>query len=157
VDASLDGCVFGGQAKGVKAHGEQDVVAPHTHKARPGIGWSHGIPMTDVQLAAGIGQHRKGVMFGRVGVDDRAVKLVLFPTGLPFRFDLLWDVLVCHVLFSSVEKRISLPLWVWGHAATLRGTPLRAGQRLKSLPEVRRDYTRQCRFRQLCLWQAGLA
>ena len=64
MDVALDGSILGRQAKGVKAHREQDVVAVHAHVARAGIRRRHRIPVTDMQIAGGIGQHGQGIVLG---------------------------------------------------------------------------------------------
>ncbi len=56
VDAVADGGVFGGQAEGVEADGEEDVVAVHAVEARAGVTGRHGVPVTGVQVAGWVGQ-----------------------------------------------------------------------------------------------------
>ena len=55
--------------------------------AGAGIWRRHRKPMTDVQVAAGVGQHRQRVMFWFGVVDYRAIQLVRFPFLLPFWFE----------------------------------------------------------------------
>ena len=104
MDAALDGRVLGRQAKGVKAHGEQDVVAPHAHEARPDIGGRHGVPVADVQVATGVGQHGQGIVLGLVGINDGAVEVVSLPARLPLGFDLLRECICRPYVFSSTVR-----------------------------------------------------
>ena len=62
VDVALDGGVLGGQTEGIEAHREQDVVALHAHEAGAGVRRGHGVPVADVEVARGVGQHRQRVV-----------------------------------------------------------------------------------------------
>ena len=96
MDAVLDGGVLGGQAEGVEADGEQDVVALHAPVARPASLGDIGIPVAGVQIAGRVGQHGQRVPLGTIRILHRLVQLLLFPDLLPFRLDLGWDVFVRH-------------------------------------------------------------
>ncbi len=87
MDVLVDGSVLGGKTEGVEAHGEHHVVAPHAHEAGAGVGGRHGVPVTDVQLPRGVGQHGQGIVLGAIGVNIRIVEAIGFPFSLPFGFD----------------------------------------------------------------------
>ena len=87
VDAILDGRILRGQTERIEAHREQHVVALHAHVTRARIRRRHRIPVTDVQVAAGIGQHRQRVVLRLAVIDHRAIQLVRFPFVLPFLFN----------------------------------------------------------------------
>ena len=87
VDAPLDGGVLRRQAKGVKAHREQDIVALHAFETSAGVGWGHSVPVTDMQVSGGVGQHGQGIKFGLFNIDIGMVDAVIFPAFLPFGFD----------------------------------------------------------------------
>ena len=84
VDAVSDGGIFCGQAKGIEAHWEQHVVALHAHVTSTRIRRRHCIPVTDVQVTAGVGQHRQRIVLLLAVVDHGAIQLVRFPFCLPF-------------------------------------------------------------------------
>ena len=87
VDVALDRRPFCGQAKSVESHGEHHVIALHAHVAGAGVARRHGVPVADVKIAGGIGQHGQGVVLGARGIDISVVQPVGFPTFLPFGFD----------------------------------------------------------------------
>ena len=87
VDAALDGGVLGRQAEGVEADREEHVVAAHAHVAGAGIRGRHGVPVPDVQVAGGVGQHGQGIELGARGIDAGAVQLIGLPLRLPLGFD----------------------------------------------------------------------
>ena len=81
----FDGVVLRGQAEGVKAHGEEDVIAVHplfpgddVH-GRVGPGVAHMEP-----LARGIGELDKAIELGLVAVVRGCVDLGVLPFFLPF-------------------------------------------------------------------------
>ncbi len=88
VDRALDGGVFSRQAEGIKTHREHHIEALHPLEARPGIRGRHRIPVTDVQVAGRIGQHRQGIELGLIRVDVRMIELVGVPAALPLGFNL---------------------------------------------------------------------
>ena len=65
----FDRRIFRGQTERIEAHWEQHVVAFHPHITRARIRRSHRIPVTDVQVTAGIRQHGQRVMFRLAVVD----------------------------------------------------------------------------------------
>ena len=84
----LDRGVLGGQAEGVEAEREEHVVALHPLPARRRVARRHRVPVPDVQVAAGVGQHREEevrLALVRVG---RAVEPVDRPAPPPARLDL---------------------------------------------------------------------
>ena len=84
----LDGGVFGGQAEGVEAEREEHVVALHPLPAGGGVAGGHRVPVADVQVAAGVGQHgEEEVGLARVLI-GRAVEAVDRPSSAPARLDL---------------------------------------------------------------------
>ena len=88
VAAGLDGGVFGGQAKGVPAHGMQHVVTAHAHDAGDHISWHVVAQVTDAEpVARGIGKEVEAVEGGAVGRLGRAVQVLLGPAGAPLGID----------------------------------------------------------------------
>ncbi len=89
MDAALDGGVLRRQAEGVEAHGMQHVVALHPLEAGVDIRRGHGVPVADVQVARGVGEHGQGVPLGTALVFGYLVEAVsgplLLPLGLDFR------------------------------------------------------------------------
>ena len=88
VDVVLDGVVLGGQAEGVIAHGEEDVVA--LHPALPGhhVHGGVGPGVAHVQaLAGGIGELYQSVVLGLGVAGNGMVAAGLCPAVLPFAFD----------------------------------------------------------------------
>ena len=84
----LDRGVLRGQAEGVEAEREEHVVALHPLPARRRVARRHRVPVPDVQIPAGVGQHREeevGLALVRVG---RAVEAVDRPAPPPARLDL---------------------------------------------------------------------
>ena len=82
------GGVFGGQAKGIPAHGHEHVIALHTQAAGHHIVNGVVAHMTHVQLARGVGQHGACVVLalGVAGVVLNGLKgLVSHPVGLHLR------------------------------------------------------------------------
>ena len=73
MDVVLDSGVLGREAKGVKAHREEDVVTLHTFVTGADVTWAHGVPVANVQVTAGIGEHGHSIVFGLVVVNHRAV------------------------------------------------------------------------------------
>ncbi len=78
----LDRRVFGRQPEGVPAHRHQHVVALHAQLAREHVVDGVVAHVAHVQLAAGVGQHRAGVVFGLAGVFVNAVGVGGAPVGL---------------------------------------------------------------------------
>jgi len=88
MDVVFDGVVLRGQAEGVKAHGEEDVIAVHplfpgddVH-GRVGPGVAHMEPLT-----GGVGELDEAVELGLAAVIPGGEDLVLLPFFLPFGFD----------------------------------------------------------------------
>ncbi len=78
MDVVLDGVVLRGQAEGVKADGEQHVIALHPLLAADDIHRREGAGMADVQaLAGGIGELDQAVELGHevIGQDGQAFHL----------------------------------------------------------------------------------
>ena len=89
VDVLPDGGVFGGEAEGVEADGEEDVLAAHAVIAGGDIRGGEGVPVDDVEVAAGVGEHGEGVPARAGVVVGGAVEAVGLPAGLPFGLDAL--------------------------------------------------------------------
>ena len=91
VMACIDGVLFGGQAKAVKADGVKHVVALHALHARNDIGCCITFGVTDMQSrAGGVGEHVEYIVFGsgkivQVGVESS----VAFPILGPFLFNFI--------------------------------------------------------------------
>ena len=94
--------IFSGQSKCIPTHGHQDVISPHAQVARQHVVDGVVAHMAHVQLAAGVGQHRTGVvlLLGApafiFGVFDYAVGVGLVPGGLRGALDLGVVVFVLH-------------------------------------------------------------
>ena len=100
MDVVLDGVVLGGQAEGVVADREQDVIALHALLAGDHVQRRRGAGVTDVQTDAGRERELdQGVELGLVGADLRLVDLLIQPVFLPFGLDL--GKVVFHASASS--------------------------------------------------------
>ena len=97
VDAALDGGVLCREAEGVEAHGMHYVVALHPLEAGVDIGRGHGVPVADMEVARGVGEHGQGVPLGFRRLVRSAVKVISSPFGLPFIFDFPGLVPVDHL------------------------------------------------------------
>ena len=88
MDMVLDGVVLRGQTEGVKADGEQDVVALHPLFAGDDVHGGKGSGMAHMQtLTGGIGELNESIELGALVAGDGGVGLGLFPVGLPFLFN----------------------------------------------------------------------
>ncbi len=88
VDVVLDGVVFRGQAKGVKAHGEQHVEAVHPLLPGDDVHGGVGPGMAYVEaLAGGVGELHQAVEFGLIALVLGGVHLGVLPALLPLGFD----------------------------------------------------------------------
>jgi len=88
----FDGGIFSRKTEGVKSHREEDIIALHALEAGACIGRRHGIPVTDVKVAGGVGQHGEGVELGFVRVGLRLVEFVSLPACLPLGLDYFGSV-----------------------------------------------------------------
>ena len=93
----LDGVVLRGQAEGVEAHGEQDVVALHAALAGDDLQAGVGLDVAHVHACAGgIGELHQAVELG-LGVVLRGLEgLFRRPAGLPLGLDDFGIVDSCH-------------------------------------------------------------
>ena len=88
MDMVLDGVVLRGQAEGIEADGEQNVIALHALLAGDDIHSREGAGMTHMQtLTGGIGELNESIELGALVAGDGGVGLGLFPVGLPFLFN----------------------------------------------------------------------
>ena len=113
VDAVLDGGVLRRQAKGVEPHGMEHVVALHPSEPGMNVGWGHGIPVADVEVSGGIGEHGELVPLGSVGVFLHAVQPVGGPPFLPLGLYLCRVVSQGHLATRSPEfqlRRLVIPV-----------------------------------------------
>src|SRR5688572_9086420 len=94
----VDRSLFGGKAEGIEPDGEEYVVPTHPHIARVGIRGGEVIPVTDVQVAGGIGEHDQGVVLRAAVARRRGIQAGALPLRLPVAFDLLRLIPVCHPL-----------------------------------------------------------
>ena len=72
-----------GRPKASKPMGWEDVVALHPLKSCMHVRGGHGVPVADVQVPGGIGEHGELVPLGLVGVFLDAVEPVVGPPLLP--------------------------------------------------------------------------
>ena len=102
VDALADGGVFGGEAEGVEADGEEDVEAAHAAVTGGGVGGGHGVPVSDVDIAGGVGEHGEEVELLAIVVGG-LVKAVGLPLRLPRFLDFGGVVALSHRGLSHVR------------------------------------------------------
>lgn len=90
----LNRILFGGQAKGIKAHRMQDRVTLHSLEAGDHIGGYIPKRMSDMKSCPRrVGEHIQDIIFRNSGIDTGgAVSAVLQPMGLPFAVDFLEGV-----------------------------------------------------------------
>ena len=119
----FDGVLLGGQAKGVEAHGVQDVVAAHAFVAGDDVGGDVAQRVADVQPdARGVGEHVHAKVLGLAGVKPFVAGvpdvegLGVGPALLPLSFDLL------EVVFHGAE--IVVDLRFISKASAVRGVGL---------------------------------
>lgn len=101
----FDGGIFRGHAKGVKAHGMKDVVAPHGTETSNDI--TNGIVpyVPHMKVARRIREHFKDVIFGAGIIITDLVGMMIFPILLPFGFRLMGFILFTdHGLASLFWK-----------------------------------------------------
>ncbi len=98
----LDGSVLGGQTEGVKAHGVEDIIALHALETGMDIGGSHGVPVPDVQVPGGIGEHGQGVPLRLGIVPIHPVQVVFSPPPLPLLLYLLGVVISRHAILRYI-------------------------------------------------------
>ena len=97
VDALLDRRVLRGQAEGVEADGEEDVVAAHSTVPSGDVRWTHCVPVPDVKVPGCVGEHRQEVELALRGGHVGAVEPVSRPSLLPLLFDCLRVVSISHL------------------------------------------------------------
>ena len=85
-----------GRPKASKPMGCSTLIALHPLVAGVDIRGRHGVPVADVEVAGGIGEHGEGVPLGAGVVVLDLVELILGPLLLPLFFDFLRLVPVCH-------------------------------------------------------------
>ncbi len=86
-----DGRIFGGQSKGVPAHGMQHVIAAHPLVACERITDGVIANMADVKRAAGIREHLEHVELGLRGVVFDLIQAgFVLPALEPFQFDAVY-------------------------------------------------------------------
>ena len=102
VDALADGSVLGGEAEGVEADGEEDVEATHAAVSGGGIGGGHGVPVADVDIAGGVGEHGEEVELLAIVVGG-LVKAVGLPLCLPLFLNFGGIVALSHRVLSRVR------------------------------------------------------
>ena len=108
-DVVLDGGIFGRQTEGVPAHRLHDIEALHALVARDHIADGVVAHMADMQLAAGVREHRQAVIFRFAGVFDDFEDFVIGPIVAGVFFNLLKIVVFLHGnlrLGRSVKRAI---------------------------------------------------
>ncbi len=84
----LDRMFFGGQSKGVKAHGVQDAFSSHASETADDVGSRVPLWVPDVQaFAARIGKHVENIKFAACRELWGPKDIIVFPVLLPFGFD----------------------------------------------------------------------
>ncbi len=90
VGSRFDSILLGRQAKGVVAHGVQDVVTSHALKTAIHVGGGVSYRVSDVKPFAGwVGKHVEHVQLGLGAIIRRAEGLVLLPVFLPPGLDIV--------------------------------------------------------------------
>ena len=99
MDVILDGVVLRGQAEGVKADGEQDVIALHALFAGDDVHGGKGPGMAHMQaLAGGIGELDEPIKLGALVPGNGGIGLGLLPPLLPLFLN--GGKIVLHAVFS---------------------------------------------------------
>ena len=111
MDAVLDGGVLGGEAEGVEAHGVEDVVALHAAEAGMDVRGGHGVPVADVEVPRGVGEHGELVPLGLIGVFVDAVEGVGGPAVLPLGLYFGGVVSEGHPVLRSPALRVGSMQW----------------------------------------------
>src|SRR6185503_7860376 len=105
---------LGVDAERVKAHREQHVVAAHALETRGGVRRRERIPVTHVDVARGVREHRQEVEVGTIALIRRVVEAGAHPFFLPLRLDAGWVVLLDALLrhrhlappFAGIENAL---------------------------------------------------
>ena len=102
VDVVFDGEIFGGQAKGIPAHGVQHIIALHPALSGYDIQRGIGTRMADMQSLTGrIRELHQRIVFGLGVVIFGMEYMGFFPLFLPLRFNFLKFVFQRSVLPTS--------------------------------------------------------
>ena len=92
--------VFGRHTEGIPAHGLQHVVALHAVITRQHITDGVIAHVPHVQLATGVGEHRKAVILGFVRVLDSEIGTGIVPVCLRRRFNVGGQIFFLHGVLS---------------------------------------------------------
>src|SRR5262249_9047374 len=115
--AGLAGMLFRGQAKGIPAHGMQNVVAAHPQVAAADVRGRVAFRVADMQAAARRGgKHVEDVALGLVRRVGGAEGFVLFPEALSARLDGL-GVVTGHGFVCTPEVPAKALSYLAGRAA----------------------------------------
>ena len=139
VDARLDRVVLCGQAKGVKAHGLEHVVALHALEAGIGVRGPVVVPVPDMQLCAGrVGEHLQNIPLPAFRLLVKLIDLCLFPPSLPFSLD-------CLIIHAFPLKMHLFPLFynIEGEMSSLTLAILHFRAFCPAFAENRAAYTRK--------------
>ncbi len=110
MSAGLQGILLGGQSKGVKAHGVQDVEAPRPLVARHDVGGGVALGVAHVQpRPGGVGEHVEDVVFRLLAEIHGLKRVVFLPVLLPFGFEVpkrrAAPLIGCFVAHSAPVSR----------------------------------------------------
>ncbi len=105
MDAGLHRILFSRQPEGVPAHRMQHVEALHAFVARDDVGRRIAFEMADMQAGpGGIREHVEAVKLGLGRIFHRPERAMLFPVGLPLRFNGVMIVGFTHAVGIGLEE-----------------------------------------------------
>ena len=111
MNAPLDSGILGGQTKGIETHRVKYIITLQSLKSGVNIRWCHGIPVPDMEVARGIGEHSQCIKFGAGVILSNFVEPILGPLLLPLLLYFL-RVIPGYHLSSHPNEHVSLRLFL---------------------------------------------
>ncbi|MBA7684387.1 hypothetical protein ES703_92782 [subsurface metagenome] len=96
-----DSGIFRRQPEGIKPHRVKHIISLHPLKPSPNIRRSHGIPVPDMEVARGIGEHSQSIPLGAGGILTNLIQPVLSPFLLPLVLYFLRVISSYHLALPS--------------------------------------------------------
>src|SRR4030043_979655 len=96
VDAPLDSSILSGESESVVTHWVEHIIAPHFFIASISIDGDIVIPVPDVQISGGIGEHGKSIILRTGVIIMDLIDLIVSPLLLPLLLYCLRVVLMGH-------------------------------------------------------------
>ncbi|MBA7693026.1 hypothetical protein ES703_101601 [subsurface metagenome] len=93
MDAPANSGILRRQPKGIKPHRVKHIIALHSLKPGVDIRRSHSIPVSDMKVARGVGEHGQSIPLGSGVSLANLIQSVVSPTLLPLLFYFLWVIL----------------------------------------------------------------